>query len=320
MKELNKNYVSGEELLSRKVEEIPCIVNPLLQKVGLACIAGSSDCGKSSFLRNLCMTIVSGEDDFIGFEIEGERRRAIYVSTEDDETAVEYLLNRQNKDMQLTPKDLKGLRFVFNTTNLIENLDNMMAAEPVDIVCIDALADIYGKSMNESNQVRAFLNEYSQLAQRHQCLILFLHHCGKRTEETAPNKNNLLGSQGIEAKMRLVMELRTDITIPTLKHLCIVKGNYLPSGSKQESYQLRFTENMTFENTGERVPFENLIKQSDDGKQKYEQIKELQAEGLTQEQIASQLGYSHRSSVSRLIAKFEKSKPKSPMPDGELPS
>lgn len=311
MEELNKvQYVSGKELLLRKMEDIPCVINPLLQKVGLACIAGSSDCGKSSFLRNLCMCIVSGKSGFIGFGINGERRKAIYVSTEDDEVAVGYLLNKQNKDLQIDAEELKELRFVFDTTNLISNLDNMMSENPVDVVCIDALTDLYGKSMNESNQVRVFLNEYSQLAQRHQCLILFLHHCGKRTEEAAPNKNNLLGSQGIEAKMRLVMELRTDITNPTLKHLCVVKGNYLPSTSKHESYQLRFTENMTFENTGERIPFESLVKQDDGGKQKYEQIKELQKQGLSMEKIAERMGYASKSSVSRLVTKFEKNQSK----------
>ena len=81
-------------------------------------------------------------------------------------------------------------------------------------------------SVNESNQVRLFLNQYSQLARKSKCLIIFMHNCGKRTEHFMPSKHNLLGSQAFEAKMRLVLELRTDIENVTYQHLCRVKGNY----------------------------------------------------------------------------------------------
>ena len=297
--------ISAMDLLNRRIENIPCLVDPFLQKVGLACIAGSSDTGKSSLLRYLCMCIVSGETDFLGFNIQAKHKRAIYVSTEDDETAIAYLLNKQNRDMQVDPSMTQELRFIFDTDNLLQALDKLLSESPADIVCIDAFTDLYGRSMNESNQVRTFLNEYSQLAQKHQCLIMFLHHCGKRTEDGEPSKHNLLGSQAIEAKMRLVMELRNDITDTDLKHLCIVKGNYLPAEYKKESYQLRFTENMTFINTGERVPFENLSKVEDAGKQKYDLIKMYQTQGYTTGEIAEKVGYKSKGSVSKIIRKFE---------------
>lgn len=252
--------ISAAELISREIEQIPCLVEPILHKTGLACIAGSSDTGKSSLLRYLCMCVVSGKSDFLGFPIHAEYKRAIYVSTEDDEIAISYLLRKQNEDLQEEASSLEGLRFVFDTENLIYDLDMELTKQPADLVCIDAFSDIYRKSMIEGNQVRSFLNEYSQLGQKHQCLMLFLHHCGKRTENVAPSKHNLLGSQSFEAKMRLVMELRNDLTDNTMKHLCIVKGNYLPSDHKNESYRLHFTNNMTFVNTGERIPFENLTK------------------------------------------------------------
>jgi len=296
--------VSAMELLSRNIDSIPCVVEPFLQKVGLACIAGSSDTGKSSFLRYLCMCIVSGKNDFLGFKIRAEHRRAIYVSTEDDEMAIVYLLNKQNQCLQAEPTALQGLQFIFDTENILQTLDENLSNQSADIVCIDAFTDLYGRSMNESTQVRGFLNDYSQLAQKHKCLILFLHHCGKRTEELTPSKHNLLGSQAFEAKMRLVMELRSDIADTNLKHLCIVKGNYLPATAKNDSYCLHFTENMTFENTGNRSPIETLAKANDDGKQKYDQLIGFLKAGHTQEQAAKHFGYANKSSISRLIKKF----------------
>jgi RecA-family ATPase len=323
----NKLYYTATELLNRNIEYIPCLVEPMLQKVGLAAIAGSSDTGKSAFLRYLCLCVTAGMSDFLGFKINATHKSAIYVSTEDDETATSYLLNKQNRDIQLQSDKVQRLRFLFDTANLLEALDRMLTEQPADIVCIDAFTDIYGRSMNESNQMRCFLNEYSQLAQKHHCLMMFLHHTGKRTEDLAPSKHNLLGSQAFEAKMRLVIELRSDTLDDTLKQMCIVKGNYLPAGAKQESYQLRFTSNMTFENTGIRVPFSELT--TDTEKEKYQRVRELKSRGYTYDEIARETGYANKSSISRLLKKHEDStvadplleqqKSNSQIIEGELP-
>jgi len=300
----NVKIISATELLNRKIENIPCLIEPIFHKVGLAAIAGSSDTGKSSLMRYLCMCLVSGKSDFLGFPINVEHKKAIYVSTEDDDTAVSYLLGKQNKDMLCDHFD--GLRFIFEfeIEKILQTLDEALNEQPSDIVCIDAFTDLYGRSMNESSQVRCFLNDYSQLAQKHKCLILFLHHCGKRTDELPPSKHNLLGSQAFEAKMRLVMELRNDNLDNNLKHLCIVKGNYLPITKKNESLLLRFTENMTFINTGERIPFENLTKKADE-RQIYERIKEYKLQGLTHEEIAPKVGYKSKGQISKIVKKFE---------------
>lgn len=184
----SKFGISGEELLNRKIESIPCVIESIFQMVGLACIAGGSDAGKSGFLRYLCMCIVAGLEYFIGFPIKSKHKRAIYVSTEDDENAINFLINKQNLDMGIEPSTLKDLSFVFDTENLLNKLDRMMTEKPVDLVCLDAFGDLYSGSMNDSAQVRTFLNQYSQLAQKHQCLIIFLHHCGKASDGGVPNK------------------------------------------------------------------------------------------------------------------------------------
>ena len=48
--------ITGEMLLSRNIREIPTLLDPLLPKSGLVCLAGSSDTGKSAFLRQCCKT------------------------------------------------------------------------------------------------------------------------------------------------------------------------------------------------------------------------------------------------------------------------
>lgn len=55
----------------------------------------------------------------------------------------------------------------------MEELDKRLSAKPADLVIVDCFSDLYMGSMNESNQVRLFLNQYSQLASKHKCLIIF---------------------------------------------------------------------------------------------------------------------------------------------------
>lgn len=114
--------------------------------------------------------------------------------------------------------------------------------------------------------------------------IIFLHHTKKSSEGSRPNKNSILGSQGFEAKMRSVMMLTKDKDDDTLRHLCVVKNNYLPEKDKKMSYVLRFNENLSFEATGKRVDFNDL-----DNPEYMELAKELRNDGKSLRDIVDEL-------------------------------
>jgi RecA-family ATPase len=309
------SFISAKVLYEKDIDNIPTLVNPIFPKVGVVCIAGASDTGKSAFLRFLGMAIVANVATFLGMDINATYHKVIYVSTEDDELAVSYLIRRQNKEMNISTELLDNMKFLFDVTDLVNKLDAQLASEPVDVVFVDCFSDLYGGEMNQNNKVRTFLNQFEQLANKYHCLFFFLHHCGKRTENLEPSKNNLIGSQGFEAKMRLVLELRTDLQNPNIKHLCIVKGNYLPAQYKCESYDLQFSDNMCFRDTGTRTPFEALAKVDDMTGDKYERIMQMKQQGKTYEQIGSEIGCS-KGNVSKIIKKVEKTFPVSKHLDG----
>lgn len=298
--------ITATDLLKRRVEAIPCLIEPILQAVGLAAVAGSSDVGKSAFLRQLAFAVATGQSHFLGWPIRSKHQSAIYVSSEDDENATAFLLHSLNKTQQCSLTDCHRLRFVFETHDLLKELDRRLTNAPADLVIIDAFGDLYSGDANKTNQIRQFLHDYSQLAQKHGCLILWLHHTGKRTDEDAPSKHHVIGGQGFEGKMRLLIELRRDHYEHSTRHLCIVKGNYLPDEYKTQSYVLRFTD-FVFEQTGDRTPFEHLVKPktTDDEEAKYKRAVELQNEGYTLEQIAKELGYSNKSGVSKLLKRHK---------------
>jgi archaellum biogenesis ATPase FlaH len=302
------SFISARVLYDKDIENIPTLVEPILPKVGVICIAGASDTGKSAFLRFLGMAIVANVAKFLGMPINATYHKVIYVSTEDDELAVSYLIRRQNREMNINTELLDNMKFLFDTQDLVNKLDTQLASEPVDVVFVDCFSDLYGGEMNQNNKVRTFLNQFEQLANKYHCLFFFLHHCGKRTEMLEPSKNNLIGSQGLEAKMRLVLELRSDFQNQDIKHLCVVKGNYLPAKYKCESYDLHFSENMCFSDTGIRTPFEALAKVDDMTGEKYERILQLKQQGKTYEQIGNEIGCT-KGNVSKIIKKVEKTFP-----------
>ena len=296
----------GSEMLLKRYDSHDALLEPILPRQGVVALVGSSDSGKSSLLRGLAMAIVSGKEEYIGFKLNARTRRAIYVSTEDDEASLANLMCRQTGlTSNYDALSYDNLHFIFNTDNLLETIELGLMHRTPDVVIIDAFADLYTGPLNENNRVRAFLQSFSQLAVKYQTLFIFLHHTGKRTENLAPSKHNAIGSQGFEAKMRLVMELRTDSERADIRHLCIVKGNYLSSEYKHDSFELRFTPELNFEATGERVPFGLLREHSNDDDEKLQLIQQMRSEGKTYQQIADEMGYKSRSAVANILKRSE---------------
>ena len=90
--------------------------------------------------------------------------------------------------------------------------------------------------------------------------------------------------------------------------LHIRRGDYLSAEYKTESIKLKFTDSLTFSETGEHVPFENLLPISSDNETKYNAIVQFKSEGLTLDEIAKKIGYKDKSGVSKFLARYEKTK------------
>lgn len=287
-KERTSPFITATELFAMEYDEIPTLVGPIFPKIGIVALVGSSDTGKSSILRQLAYLVAEGSKTFLGFPIHAIHNRSIYVSTEDEEISVSTLLKKQF-GKPLDKIKTGRLKYLFESDDLLKKLDEEMTKYPVDLVVIDAFSDLYEGDLNANNKVRTFLNKYSDLAKKHRCLIIFLHHTGKRTDYLAPGKDNAIGSQGFEAKMRLMIELRKDPKFPNIRHLCVVKGNYLPENYKTHSIVMNFNEYMLFENLNCYVPFEELAKISDKKEEAQTRAHQLREQGNSYTKITEQL-------------------------------
>ncbi|MFD2961012.1 MULTISPECIES: AAA family ATPase [Olivibacter] len=256
------------DLLARNIREIPTLLDGFFPSVGLVLLAGSSDAGKSMFTRNLAINLCAGRDEYIGFKFNPIHRKAIVVCSEDDDLAISYVLNRQTKNF--TPDEKKNLndslQFIFDSEELIENIEAILKRQPVDLIVIDTLGDLIN-DIKDNSEMRKYLTKFRKLTLDHRCLILLMHHTNKKTEHLAPSKSNIMGAAGLEQKVRLALELRSDSNNPDYKHLSVLKGNYLSKEYKNASYVLAFNEeDFTFSNTGDRVDFDNLVTQEPNAK------------------------------------------------------
>lgn len=282
---IEKTFYNGMELIERNIETLPTLLDPIFPSCGAIAIAGSSDLGKSTLLRQFALSVALGDETFLGWKLNTKHKRSIYVSTEDDKDQITISLKTFNKERDLKPESFKRITFLFVIDDLISTLRDILDETPIDVLVLDAFLDVFPGVMNDGGQVRRFITLYDQLAKEYGFLLIFNHHAGKRTQMFAPSKDNLLGSQSFEAKMRLVIEVRQDFVNERRLHLCIVKGNYLPPEFKIESYIIESSDNRYFKNTGERGLFEDLRETVKEKKDLKKLCLELSQEGKTLREI-----------------------------------
>ena len=295
-----RNKFTGKELFDRHIEVIPTLLDPIFPKKGIILFAGSSDTGKSSFLRDLSVAIAEGRDKFLDYNLNSTFNRVIYYSTEDDDDSVAHLLYKQRERIEDDSK-LQNITYIFHQNDPIQELKQELSENPADCIIVDALGDILQGNINQANEVRNYLANYTVLASTYNCLIIFLHHTNKNSENNIPSKHNISGSHGLEAKSRLAIEFRIDRTNPDIRHICIVKGNYLPKEYKNESFVVIFNQDMTYSWTDERVRFSELASGAIDNAREnaMRRAVELRNDGKSYREIAeiiSESGYSVSSS------------------------
>lgn len=285
----HKGAYTARELYNMKITEVPFLLEGLIPTTGLTCLTGASDCNKSTLLRQLAIDIASGKESFLGFKLTSIHHKCIYISTEDDYYAISALLKKQYPSTE-PDESLNNIYFIFNTEGHLRELDRVLSRTKTDLVILDNWADVFGGDINQTTKVRANLEQYSSLSQKYNCAFMFVHHQGKRSEEKTPSKNNLLGSQGIEAKMRTVIELRREAGNKRL--MTITKGNYTKDSMKGKSFRLELNENtMLFTQSTDVVSasllgFDNIKS----GQEEVMKIaSKLRQEGLSYEKVHAKL-------------------------------
>ena len=252
-----KNILTAAELFDLNMAEVPKLLAPFYQKVGVAALVGSSDTGKSTLLRQFALHIVLKIETFLNFPVMAEHSRVLYISTEDDPYTVSNAIRKQAdklkaNDQSLDLKLLENLIFAFSPDKPFETVEAQLQKNKFDLVILDAFADIFPGEINANTQVRQFLNKFDNLAKKKECLMIFLHHIGKGKDKYRAHKDSIIGTQAFEAKMRSVLELRRNPNEKEKRDLWVLKANFLGDQNKNKSFILTYDAHLIFENTEDR--------------------------------------------------------------------
>ena len=261
--DLEKTIYNALELMAMGDIEQKYLMEPIFPQKGSAVLAGKPDTGKSQFARQLCIQVALGIKEFVGFELNPVHSKSIYIATEDNIDATQFLLNKQVTG--LGEKATENIRFMFADTmeqeEILKQLDKALTDDPADLVVVDSFGDIFkGHDSNNNMVMRNTVKLFDKIAKKHKCLILFVHHINKGAYRIAPGQENIQGGSGLTQKVRLAVILSEGVG--NIRYFTVVKGNYCPKKYKQYSLELIFSEeNFLFSNTG------NLILTSDIGTQ-----------------------------------------------------
>jgi RecA-family ATPase len=245
-------FMTGSEILAYKNVHEKFLVEPILPCGTVCFLAGPSDTGKSILSRQIAVAVALGKTSVLGMPLKLKHQRAIVISTEDDRTDWKEKLTLYS--LPIAEKGLENLLVSFEpeTCDIIQ-LRKCLEVNPVDIIVVDVFADIFQGNLNDVMDVRKFLKPYKKLANDFDCTILFLHHLTKSGQKSEPSKLNLVGSQGLEAIARSVLELRADPTDLDCRLLSVVKNNYISPKAKSIASKLKLNEKLEFENQGSKL-------------------------------------------------------------------
>lgn len=254
---MNNNFFSAKELLNDKKENFECLVEPIMPASGLVALVGASDCGKSTLLRQLAANIVKGEQ-FLKWETKPRHKRVLYASTEDDRYSVSKAFGMQNMNLDMSDEEAERLEFVFGSGHtLCDRVFERVEECSYDLVIMDTFEDLCSEDINQAHVIRKVLNPFHDISVKCGTLFLFTNHTAKNTTGRSPDKNNILGSQAFESKMRLVMQLCRDKKSGRLC-LCILKANYLPARMKERALMLTVDDRLVFAHEEATVPLERI--------------------------------------------------------------
>jgi archaellum biogenesis ATPase FlaH len=199
------DVISADDLYHRDIPLLQPMVDGLLFK-GLTILAGRPKEGKSWLALQLALGVVS-ESSFAGLRI-NEPGRVLYLALEEPK-------RRTQSRMKLltSANDFLGdLGFLYTIAPMeqggLAQLDSYLKANPVKLVIIDTYMGFLQSEGGKRDIVQADynrINSLRQLAEKHDCAIILVHHTRKAEGSTV---DSLLGTTGISAACDCIWQLQ----------------------------------------------------------------------------------------------------------------
>lgn len=191
-------------------------VRDLIPQSGLGVVYGGPGSGKTFLMLDMAAHIARGKP------WQGRRTRAgvvVYIAAEG---ALGVRLNAYMQHHELTTPDLANLLVLQSGINLLDpaaDVLDLIAAikaavgdREIRMIVVDTLArSMPGGNENASEDMGAVINSAGKLQDAFQCVLCFVHHCGKDETKGSRGHSSLKGATDVEISVRRDGQVRTAV-------------------------------------------------------------------------------------------------------------
>jgi hypothetical protein len=209
------NYQSWSDVLSSEDKEEDWLIKGLLIRGGMSVVVGVPKIGKTTIVRQLEKSVLRGEPFLNRDTIKG--RVLHYSFDEKARTAKNHYIK-----LGLTNEDDIVLHFgAASNGNYFKELEeDLLKIKPI-LVIVDTMFDMVDvQDVNSYGPVKRQLAQFSSLAERCKCHIMFIHHQNKPNQNYSKGSgSSVLGSTAILGSVDacLIFEKDIDSNLRTLK-------------------------------------------------------------------------------------------------------
>jgi KaiC/GvpD/RAD55 family RecA-like ATPase len=239
------HYFTAHDLLTSDLDEIPYLLEPLIPRAELTALIGPGDVGKSILLRDLAISIVNQEDDYLGYRLHLRAGKVLYVSLEDNKYRLANQIKRTRINLE-SSLNLKFITMLIEEGDCFDELETAVHGNDYDLVVVDPVSNMIFDEWKDQGALRQALMKFNLLAIEHECAVILMHHITKEASRNAPHANNAVGSQAFVNMARTVMELRRRPSNKEERGLFFIKGNGLDDDFKRAGLLLRMNDNFSY--------------------------------------------------------------------------
>ena len=225
--------ISYRDLLRIESKEEDYIIKDILPANGISGITGSSDTGKSLLLLQLAVCYLLNKP-FLNVAVNGGKQ-VLICSYEDVQNSLNKRMANLTKNLSQQEIELlkNNLHFQTYADNNLEVIEEHLNANPeTGLIVIDPFSELMsGRDLNSAGEVREVMKTMHNICLQRNLAIIIIHHNTKASDKEAGlGKGNSSGSQAIEAKTRVLFELKVENN--RQRTLAIIKGNDIPISMK----------------------------------------------------------------------------------------
>ncbi|NQT27650.1 AAA family ATPase [candidate division KSB1 bacterium] len=247
-----------ETFLKRDIPEPEYIVNEIIGKHKLICIAGDTGVGKTMLSTQLGLSIALGVKDFLGFPIP-TFSKVIYFNLESGESTIHHRLGIQSNALlkndhlgkigDFSLNRITSDRFLFQD-NWDKMRDTISAVDRNDLIIVDNLYTSTSVNDEQNVELKQLLAKILELSDLKRSSVMLITHHKKHPPDEIIVLNQIRGGSTLVNAMDTVIQLGTSLTEEGLRLFKITKNrDESPNHGKVFGLKLD-PETLLFENKG----------------------------------------------------------------------